>query len=563
MQLQINTLLQNGRYRIGEVLGQSELSITYYAEDLHLNLRVVVEEFFVEECCKRYGDTSNVYVSDTEDSEAFEMIKNRYIMEAKTAMTKLGQNNEIRVYDVFEENGTAYCVMELPDLEQHFKNMEQTSFLDDDDSAKEEMVIEYENEEIKRKEKEERRRRREEEWKRMVEEDNIRRAKATKERNKRLIQTLIVLAVCVILYFIVVNIIVNNNLKRYEESIEDGYASLKERDYIDCRYSFLAARALEKKYRDTKHSGRFNKNAEDKYITIENILEYHSCIKDGDDLSQKGYHMKSMRQYENAQKLEEQYLNTEYSIYFDQDLNSRIESKRNYIQKFTVNGVSFTMIKVENGTFKMGYASEIAQYRYIVGANVIPHQVKLSDYYIGETEVTQELWQAVMGSNPSYNLGPQRPVENVSWNDCQKFIKKLNQLTGRKFRLPTEAEWEFAARGGNKSEDHIFSGSNDIDEVAWYKNNSEKRSQNVKTKLDNELGIHDMSGNVYEWCQDWYGTYNTNPQTNPKGASQSYSGRVLRGGSYNIEGNCLVFERSFNKTDKKLSDVGLRLVLTK
>ena len=270
-----------------------------------------------------------------------------------------------------------------------------------------------------------------------------------------------------------------------------------------------------------------------------------------------------MRQYENAQKLEEQYLNTEYSIYFDQDLNSRIESKRNYIQKFTVNGVSFTMIKVENGTFKMGYASEIAQYRYIVGANVIPHQVKLSDYYIGETEVTQELWQAVMGSNPSYNLGPQRPVENVSWNDCQKFIKKLNQLTGRKFRLPTEAEWEFAARGGNKSEDHIFSGSNDIDEVAWYKNNSEKRSQNVKTKLDNELGIHDMSGNVYEWCQDWYGTYNTNPQTNPKGASQSYRGRVLRGGSYNIEGNCLVFERSFNKTDKKLSDVGLRLVLTK
>ena len=200
-------------------------------------------------------------------------------------------------------------------------------------------------------------------------------------------------------------------------------------------------------------------------------------------------------------------------------------------QTITVKGVSFTMIAVEGGTFKMGATSEQGSDAYDSEKPV--HNVTLSDYYIGETEVTQELWQAVMGTTPSRFKGNKKPVEQVSWNDCQEFIKKLNQLTGKNFRLPTEAEWEYAARGGNKSKGYKYSGSNSIGDVAWYTNNSSSQTHDVKTKQANELGIYDMSGNVYEWCQDWYGSYSRGSQTNPTGPS-SGSYRVLRGGSWSI-----------------------------
>ena len=198
----------------------------------------------------------------------------------------------------------------------------------------------------------------------------------------------------------------------------------------------------------------------------------------------------------------------------------------------TVNGVSFKMVKVQGGTFTMGATPEQgsdAEDDWEKPA----HRVTLSSYYIGETEVTQALWKAVMGSNPSEFAGStKKPVEQVSWNDCQTFIQKLNQLTGRKFRLPTEAEWEFAARGGNSSRGYKYSGSNTLGDVAWYDVNSGKTTHDVKTKAPNELGIYDMSGNVCEWCQDWYGDYSSSAQTNPKGPT-SGSRRVLRGGSWN------------------------------
>jgi formylglycine-generating enzyme required for sulfatase activity len=159
------------------------------------------------------------------------------------------------------------------------------------------------------------------------------------------------------------------------------------------------------------------------------------------------------------------------------------------------------------------------------------YQVTLSTYYIGETEVTQALWTVVMGSNPSYFTGNNRPVEQVSWDDCQTFIRKLNSLTGENFRLPTEAEWEFAARGGNNSQGYQYSGSNNLSSVAWYYDNSGSQPHDVKTKSPNELGIYDMSGNVWEWCQDWYGKYSSSSVSNPTGAA-SGSFRVKRGGSW-------------------------------
>ena len=230
-------------------------------------------------------------------------------------------------------------------------------------------------------------------------------------------------------------------------------------------------------------------------------------------------------------------------------------------QTITVNRVSFTMIAVEGGTFQMGATSEQGSDAYFSESPV--HSVTLSSYYIGETEVTQELWEAVMGSNPSFYEGyPQRPVETVSWNDCQEFITKLNNLTGKNFRLPTEAEWEYAARGGNKSQGYKYSGSNTIVNVAWYTSNSGSETHDVKTKQANELGIYDMSGNVYEWCYDWYGIYSSSSQTNPTGPS-SGSHRVSRGGGwYDDAGSCRVSSRDGNSPDYGSNYLGLRLALS-
>ena len=227
--------------------------------------------------------------------------------------------------------------------------------------------------------------------------------------------------------------------------------------------------------------------------------------------------------------------------------------------RFTVNGVSFEMVRVEGGTFRMGATSEQEDDAYSDEKPV--HSVTLSSYYIGKTEVTQALWQAVMGSNPSYYKGADLPVECVSWDDCQEFIQKLNSLTGRNFRLPTEAEWEFACRGGNNSRGYIFSGSNYIDNVAWYTDNSRVNTHPVATKSPNELGIYDMSGNVWGWCSDWYGDYSSDAQTNPKGPG-SGSNRVCRGGSWNyIVRICRSsFRDSYGPTGRDYY-LGLRLAL--
>ena len=226
---------------------------------------------------------------------------------------------------------------------------------------------------------------------------------------------------------------------------------------------------------------------------------------------------------------------------------------------FTVGNLSFTMIRVDGGTFQMGATSEQGSDAW--DDEKPAHQVTLSPYYIGETEVTQELWQAVMGSNPSNFKGMQLPVEKVSWNDCQEFVRKLNQQTGQNFRLPTEAEWEYAARGGNKSRSYKYSGSNSLGDVAWYDTNSGSKTHEVKTKLANELGLYDMSGNVWEWVQDWKGDYSSSAQTNPKGPS-SGSDRVDRGGSWGYNArDCRVSHRIGDSPDLRYLDLGLRLAL--
>ncbi|MDR2233837.1 MAG: formylglycine-generating enzyme family protein [Tannerella sp.] len=215
------------------------------------------------------------------------------------------------------------------------------------------------------------------------------------------------------------------------------------------------------------------------------------------------------------------------------------------------------MVAVQGGTFSMGSDEKSDFPRYFDDGPV--HQVTLSDFYIGKFEVTQALWKAVMGSNPSSFKGDNLPVENVSWKDVNLFILKLNSMTGKQYRLPTESEWEFAAGGGISSKHFKFSGSNTADNVAWFDQNSGNKTHPVGSKTANELGIHDMSGNVWEWCSDWYRKYFENAQTNPKGPSSGYD-RIRRGGAWNFDAyRVRVTFRDLENADIGSSTCGFRL----
>lgn len=222
------------------------------------------------------------------------------------------------------------------------------------------------------------------------------------------------------------------------------------------------------------------------------------------------------------------------------------------IETFTVNGVTFEMVRVEGGSFMMGSSDPEAE-----STEKPVHAENVATFYIGRTEVTQDLWLAVMGSNPSYFRGGNLPVEQVSWTECQAFCERLRQLTGRQFRLPTEVEWEYAARGGNRSRGYKYSGGNDLYYLGWYTDNSGGTTHPVGTKQANELGIYDMSGNVWEWTSDlWSSNYSSYRNG---GSGGSY--RVNRGGSWNYYARyCRTADRSYNSPGNRGSYLGLRLV---
>lgn len=241
-------------------------------------------------------------------------------------------------------------------------------------------------------------------------------------------------------------------------------------------------------------------------------------------------------------------------------------------QKKVVDEIVKNMVHVTGGTFKMGTIEEKTVEQS--GSAVPQHLVTLSDYYISRFEVTQQEWAAVMGTTPSNDVAPDHPVDNITWNDCQAFIQKLNKISGKNFRLPTEAEWEYAAKGGNKSRNYTYSGGNNINNVGWFEGNSthEIRRQdtpdmtreinNVGLKKPNELGLYDMSGNAEEWCADFYAPYTSSAAVNPQGPS-SGSYHVMRGGNYNDDMSyCEVTRRRFASGTFKSGSCGLRLAAT-
>ena len=249
------------------------------------------------------------------------------------------------------------------------------------------------------------------------------------------------------------------------------------------------------------------------------------------------------------------------------------EAENSVFSKEPIQELIDNMVTVEGGTFEMG--CDDTRDGDCNDDEKPVHSVSLSSYQISKYEVTQEQWEAVMGKNPSYNKNcPKCPVENVSWDDVQAFLEKLNAMTGMSFRLPTEAEWEYAARGGNKSKGYKYAGSNDLSKVANYcdKNcgynwKDEKvddgyaNTAPVGSYQPNELGLYDMSGNVWEWCQDGYDEnyYANSPKNNPSGAKDGFIYRVLRGGSWYLSaGNCRAADRTGDYPDYRINFIGFR-----
>ena len=244
-----------------------------------------------------------------------------------------------------------------------------------------------------------------------------------------------------------------------------------------------------------------------------------------------------------------------YCLQISGQTNSGAGSFVDYTE--TVRNLNMAMVAVKNGTLTMGCTPE--QGSDCRDSEKPAHRINVSDFFIGKYEVTQAQWKAVMGDNPSNYKGDNLPVERVSWNDIQEFISKLNALTGKQYRLPTEAEWEFAARGGVSSKGFKYSGSNTAGEVAWIDSNSAKTTHAVGTKSPNELGIYDMSGNVLEWCNDWLGQYTEVGKVNPKGANTGTL-RVGRGGSWSSQERVVrVAARSGNAPDSRAMNLGFRL----
>lgn len=242
------------------------------------------------------------------------------------------------------------------------------------------------------------------------------------------------------------------------------------------------------------------------------------------------------------------------------EVNVTVESLSDGSLLFAIGKQQFKMRRVEGGTFLMGAPDTDGEaYKDELPA----HSVTLGNYYICETEVTQALWQQIMGENPSSFKGnPLYPVESVSWDECQEFIKKLNEKTKKKFRLPTEAEWEYAARGGKKSSGYKYAGSNDIAEVAWFLENAENQPHIVGTRVKkNELGLFDMSGNVGEWTADRYDSYGIENQENLTNPTEN-DNCVWRGGTFNSAARlCRVTCRDYYSSFGRMENLGLRMAL--
>ena len=642
--LRADSTLQSGKYRIIKKLGQGGFGITYLAENTLLLGKVAIKEFFFKEYCERDDSTSFVTIPKSGNREIVERFKLKFVKEARTIF-RLNHPNIVRIHDVFEENGTAYYVMDyiegesLGDMVKRrgaIPEAEALGYVKDAASALEYIHSKNINHLdikpgnlMKRKE----------DGRVLVIDFGV-----AKQYDAVTFKGITTTPVCISPGYSPVEQYSKNDVQTFSpqsdvyalaatlfklltgntplEATKIQYmglpvAELQEK-HISRPVISAIAMAMKGRHERTQSVAEFISNFNgEATVVIPDLVEAERKRKETEEkveaerkqretkakaekekksLKGKGVNIVTTRKKRRIKSLLKKYwwmaavLVAIVAIWLmvpfnkgassDNSANDSIYTPK--IKTFYANGVPFEMVEVRGGTFRMGATSEqgndadsdekrvhivtlyllhLLDSKGLDSAEKPVHSVTLSGYYIGKTEVTQALWKAVMGTNPSSSIGDDLPVENVSWNDCQKFIRKLNSLTGQHFRLPTEAEWEFACRGGNNSRGYKYSGSNYIDNVAWYWDNSGKKIHPVATKLPNELGIYDMSGNVMEWCSDWYGKYSSGAQTNPKGPYDG-SHRVRRGGScYSDARACCSSDRFKVGPDLREGTLGLRLSL--
>ena len=626
--LRADSTLQSGKYRIIKKLGQGGFGITYLAENTLLDGKVAIKEFFFKEYCERDDSTSYVTVPTSSNRETVLRFKQKFIKEARTIF-KLNHPNIVRILDVFEENGTAYYVMDyiegesLGDMVKRRGAIPETEALGYVKDAASALVYIHGKNINHLDIKPSNLVLRKEDGKVLVIDFGVAKQydlatsqgttttpvgishgySPAEQYRKNGVQAFSPQSDVYALAATLFKLLTGNTPPEAMEIQDEGLpvAELQEKQISRPVISAIAM-AMKGRHERTQSVAEFMSNlkSEDTQDTVvfpdatgtgrkrketeeKAAKEKAKVERKRKDTEEKATKKKAtfvvaivvvaivaiwLMIPSNKNKVEEELAKiTEVSY------SNGVSSNKNKVEEelakiteasyskgiLTVNGIKYNMVRVEGCTFRMGATSEQDCDAYDIEEPV--HSVTLSSYYIGKTEVTQALWKAVMGSNPSKFKGENLPVENVSWDDCQVFVRKLNSLTGQNFRLPTEAEWEFACRGGNNSLGYKYSGSDNIDNVAWFDCNSGRKTHFVATKSPNELGIYDMSGNVWEWCSDWYDKYSSGAQANPKGP-ESGSCRVFRGGGWgSYAGYCRSSNRGYNTPTHRHDRLGLRLAL--
>jgi formylglycine-generating enzyme required for sulfatase activity len=618
MHLPNNTLLQGGKYRIIRFISSGGFGCTYEAEHTMLEKRVAIKEFFVKTFCNRDENTAHVTEGTQSQKPLVTKLRKKFIEEAK-AVSQLQHSNIVNVSDVFEENGTAYFVMDyidgrsLSDIVNHdgslpeakaLKYIRQVAsalqYVHDHNrlhldikpgnimvnAADQAILIDFGAS-------------------KQYDEENGENTSSLMGKTpgyapieqmgndvRKFTPATDIYALGATLYKLLSGV---TPLSSTDLAGGEELSPLPAKVSASTVHAIAAAMTMNKSKRPQSVKEFLALLDAVTPVGEETIFPDSPTKKPQPTSQPQSTSQKTSQAISSTPALKKKpwkkvlgwtiaavavvgiAIGFAYNYapppLLDASTSQVIEGKT-----FDVYGVTFKMMKVEGGTFRMGATREQKDPWY---DEKPPHKVTLSSYYIGETEVTQALWVAVMGTNPSNFQDPSiqenficcdsiveisfpgdnLPVENVSWDDCQTFIKNLNRITGENFRLPTEAEWEFAARGGNNSQGYQYSGSNNLSAVAWYTDNSGGQTHDVKTKSPNELGIYDMSGNVWEWCQDWYGSYSSVSVTNPTGAA-SGSYRVYRGGGWNDNARyCRSAYRNFNTPGWQCSLLGLRLAL--
>jgi formylglycine-generating enzyme required for sulfatase activity len=597
MHLPNNTLLQGGKYRIIRFISSGGFGCTYEAEHTMLEKRVAIKEFFVKTFCNRDENTAHVTVGTQSQKPLVSKLRKKFIEEAK-AVSQLQHPNIVNVSDVFEENGTAYFVMDyidgrsLSDIVNHDGPLPEAKALKYIRQVA--LALQYVHEQnrlhldIKPGNI----------MVNAVDQAILIDFGASKQYDEESGENTSSLLGKTPGYAPIEQM--GNDVRKFTPATDiyalgatlykllSGVAPLSSTDLAGGEeLSPLPARVSASTVHAIAAAMTMNKSKRPQSVKEflalldavapageETIFSDCTTYKTQSSPEPHPIPQKTPQPITSPsapkKKTRKKVLVWMVAVlvvvgiaigvvynYTPPPLLNASQPQEISGETFTVNGISFKMMKVEGGVFRMGGTSE----QNPTSLENPVHRVTLSTYYIGETEVTQALWKAVMGLNPSYFTGNNRPVEKVSWDDCQTFIRKLNSLTGENFRLPTEAEWEFAARGGNNSRGYQYSGSNTLGNVAWYGDNSGDQTHNVKTLKSNELGIYDMSGNVWEWCQDWYDSYSLKSDTNTTGAA-SGAGRVRRGGSWGSNArNCYSADRSNLAPGSRYNYLGLRLAL--